>query len=149
MICPGSLTAPDPSYHILGRSAAFAAALAVLCTDVDAGTRAGTRALLVLGAVDEALLDVGGERVESLVDVDVALRGDLEEGNAEFVGELLALLGGDDSLLLPVALVSDEDLVDAFGGVLLDVGEPGANVCGESPVSMRSEKRGSAARRVW
>jgi hypothetical protein len=63
-----------------------------------------------------------------LVDVDVALCGDLEERNAEFVGEGLATLCADGALLLPVALVADEDLVDAFGGVLLDVGEPGANV---------------------
>lgn len=86
--------------------------------------------MLVLGRVDEALLDVGGEGVEGLVDVDVALGGDLEEGDAELVGEGLALLGADNALLLPVALVADEDLVDALGGVLFYVGEPGADVWG-------------------
>jgi len=85
---------------------------------------------LLLGlVVDEALLDVGGEAVKGLVDVDVALGGDLEEGDAELVGEGLALLGRDDAFLLPVALISNQDLVDALGGVLLDVGEPGLDVC--------------------
>jgi hypothetical protein len=36
----------------------------------------------------------------------------------------LALFRGDGALLLPVAFVADQDLVDAFTGVLLDVGEP-------------------------
>lgn len=70
-----------------------------------------------------------------MVDVDVALCGDLEERNAEFVGEGLATLCADGTLLLPVALVADEDLIDAFGCVLLDVGEPGADVCRVSVVS--------------
>jgi len=38
------------------------------------------------------------------------------------------LLGADGALFFPVAFVADEDLVDAFGGVLFDVGEPGADV---------------------
>jgi hypothetical protein len=62
---------------------------------------------------------------------DVALGGDLEEGDAELVGEGLALLGADDALVLPVALVANEDLVDALGGVLLHVGKPCADVCGK------------------
>ena len=36
--------------------------------------------------------------------------------------------GGYGAFLFPVAFVADEDLVDAFGGVLFDVGEPGADV---------------------
>lgn len=107
------------------RLAAFASHAAVrLVAYVDASGGTG----LVLGVVDESLLDIGGEGVESLVDVDVALRRDLEEGDAELVGEGLALLFGDDALVLPVALVADEDLVDALGGVLLYVLEPGADV---------------------
>jgi hypothetical protein len=81
-------------------------------------------------AVDQPLLDVGGQAVEGLVDVDVALCRDLEEGDTEFVRERLAALGRDGALLFPVALVADEDLVDAFGGMLLDVGEPRADICG-------------------
>jgi hypothetical protein len=38
------------------------------------------------------------------------------------------LLGGDGALLFPVAFVADEDFVHAFCCVLLDVGEPGADV---------------------
>lgn len=104
--------------------AARAARLAAGTGDVD--TRCWR--LLGLGGVDDAGLDVGGQAVKGLVNVDAALGRDLEEGDAQLVGQLLALLGGDDALLFPVALVADQDLVDAFGGVLLDVGEPGADV---------------------
>lgn len=62
---------------------------------------------LIPRAVHKALLDVGGEAVEGLVDVDVALCADLEERNAQLVGELLAALRADGALLLPVALVAD------------------------------------------
>jgi hypothetical protein len=93
-----------------------------------ANVDAGARGLVILRAVDEALLDVGGEAVKGLVDVDVALGGDLEEGDAELVGQCLSLLRRDDTLVLPVALVTDQDLVDALRGVLLYVLEPGANV---------------------
>lgn len=93
-------------------------------TDIDLGSGG----LIRPGSIDKALLDIAGEAVKRLVDVDVALGRDLEEGDAEFVGEGLALFCGDGALLFPVALVADEDLVDAFGGVLLDVGEPCADV---------------------
>ena len=115
-------------------SAALTPALAVLRAHIDTRPGARARTLLVLRAVDEALLDVGRKGVKCLIDVDVALGGNLEEGNAELVGELLALLGGNNTLLFPVALVTDEDLVDALGGVLLDVGKPGTDVY---PVGVR------------
>jgi hypothetical protein len=79
-------------------------------------------------AIYQPLLDVACERIKRSVDVDVALRRDLEERDAEFVCEGLALFCRDGALFFPVALVADEDLVDAFGCVLLDVGEPCANV---------------------
>lgn len=87
--------------------------------------------LLLLGllGVDDALLDISGQAEEGLLHVDVGLCADLHEGDAELVGERLALLRRDRALLFPVALVADQDLVDALGGVLLDVGEPGADVC--------------------
>lgn len=91
--------------------------------------------LLLLGllGVDDALFDVAREAEEGLLDVDVGLGADFHEGDAELVGERLALLRRHRPLLLPVALVADQDLVDAFRRVLLDVGEPGADVClGES-----------------
>lgn len=68
--------------------AALAATSLTLVTNVNTGTGR----LVVLGAVDKSLLDVGGEAVESLVDVDVALCRDFEERNTEFVGQRLALL---------------------------------------------------------
>jgi hypothetical protein len=39
------------------------------------------------------------------------------------------LLGGDCALLFPITLVANQNLVDAFGRMLLDVREPGADVC--------------------
>lgn len=85
--------------------------------------------LLRLLSVDDALFDVACEAEEGLLDVDVRFRADFHEGNAKLVGECLALLGRDRALLFPVALVADEDLVDAFGCVLLNVGKPCADVC--------------------
>ena len=78
--------------------------------------------------VDDAFLDITREAEEGLLDVDIALGRDFHEGDAELVGQCLALFGGDGAFLLPVAFVADEDFVHAFGGVLFDVGEPGADV---------------------
>ena len=72
--------------------------------------------------------DLPREREERLLDALVDLCGGLHELDAELVGELAALLLGDGALLGPVGLVADEDLVDALGGVLLDVGVPCADV---------------------
>jgi hypothetical protein len=96
-----------------------------LCTNV----HLGRSSLVRPRRINQPLLDVARQRVEGLVDIDVALSRDLQERDAEFVGEGLALFCGDGALLFPVALVADEDLVDAFRGVLLDVGEPCADVC--------------------
>jgi hypothetical protein len=79
-------------------------------------------------SVDQPLLDIASQAVEGLVDIDVALCRDLEERDAELVGEGLTLFCGDGALLFPVALVANEDLVDAFGGVLFNVGEPCADI---------------------
>lgn len=48
--------------------------------------------LLGLGGI-HALLDVRRKAIECLFDVDVVLRRYLKEWNAEFVSQLLALLG--------------------------------------------------------
>lgn len=89
--------------------------------------------LLLLGllGVDDALLDIAREAEEGLLDVDVGLGADFHEGNAELVRERLALLGRNRALLLPIALVADKDLVHALCRVLLDVGEPRADVCSD------------------
>lgn len=47
---------------------------------------AATGCSIVLGSIDNSFLDVSGQAVKSLVDVDVALSGNFEEGNTEFVG---------------------------------------------------------------
>lgn len=63
--------------------------------------------LLVVGV---GLADLPDEVVEDLVDVDLGLGRGLEEGAAaKLAGKTLTLLGGDDALVLQVALVSDED----------------------------------------
>lgn len=85
--------------------------------------------LLRLLGVDDALLDVACKAEECLLDVDVRFRANLHEGNAELVGKGLTLLGRNGTLLFPVTLVANQDLVDALGRVLLNVREPCADVC--------------------
>lgn len=75
-----------------------------------------------------ALLDVRRKTVECFLDVDVVLGGNFEEGDAQFVGKLLALLGGNRPLLLPVTFISNENLVYAFTRMLFNVRKPGADV---------------------
>lgn len=105
---------------------------------------------LVLARVDDALLYVGRERVEGLIDVDVALGRHLEEGDAQLVRQRLALLRAHRPLLLPVALVADQDLVDALGGVLLHVCEPGPDICVSfTPVSFRAPNLTGCRRARW
>lgn len=79
----------------------------------------GTR-LFGLGSV-HPFLDIRCKAVERLLNVDVVLGRNLQEGNAEFIGELLALLNRNCPFFFPVALISDENLVYTFTGMLLDV----------------------------
>jgi len=121
--CPPS---PNDSKEIvLATLSAHAAphAAPLLC-NIDASRPA----LVCLGCVDYSFLNVGGEGVEGLLNVDVALGRDLKKGDAELVGELLALLGADSTLLFPVAFVANKNLVNALAGVLLDIREPCANI---------------------
>jgi hypothetical protein len=90
---------------------------------------AGLRLLLWLLRIHKSLLDVARQAEECFLYVDVALRRDLHEGNAKLISQCLTLLCRDRSLLLPVALVADEDLVDAFCSVLLYVREPCPDIC--------------------
>lgn len=83
---------------------------------------------LLLGGIDDTFLNVRGEGEKGLFDVDVALCADFHKGDAEFVSKGLALGGGDGALLFPVTLVADQDLVYAFGCVLLDIGEPCSDI---------------------
>jgi len=88
------------------------------------------RPLLRLRRINNPLLDIRREAIKRLLHINIALGRDFHEGDAELVGELLAALDADDAFFLPVAFVADEDFIDAFGGVLFDVGEPGSDVCG-------------------
>lgn len=101
------------------------ARVALASTDIDA--RVGGCSLLGR-RVDDAFLDIRSEGEEGLFDVDVALCADFHKRDTEFVGEGLALGGGDGPFLFPVALVAYEDLVHAFGCVLFDVGKPCSDV---------------------
>jgi hypothetical protein len=87
--------------------------------------------LLVLGVVDQPFLDVRCETVKRLVDVDVALCRNLKERDAKLIGECLTPLGRHRAFLFPVAFVADQDFVDSFSSVLLNVLEPGPDICGE------------------
>lgn len=96
--------------------------------DVDAALALTGRRVATRG-IDDALLDVGRKRVKGLVDVDVALGRHLQERDAQLIGQRLSLLRRDRPLLFPVALVADQDLVNALRRVLLYVREPSPYVC--------------------
>lgn len=115
------------SEHFSRRCLTALASCAAIALVADVNT--GRRGCLVLLVVDQALLDIRSEAIEGLVDVNVALGGDLEEWDSKLIGQSLSLLSSDDALLFPVTLVADQDLVDALGRVLLDVGEPRSDVC--------------------
>lgn len=78
------------------------------------------RSIFALGGI-HALLDIRCKAVEGLLNVDVVLCRHLQEGDAKLIRQLLALLGGNSPLLLPVTLVSNQNLVDPLTRVLLDV----------------------------
>jgi len=79
--------------------------------------------------IDDPLLDLASQLEERLFHANVALCTDFHERNAELICKSLTLRSADLALFFPVAFVADQDLVDAFRCMLLDVGEPGAYVC--------------------
>ena len=108
--------------------------------DIDIGFR-----VVSSDAAAHALLDLAGHGQEGLLDVAGVLGRRLEEGDAEAVGEFLGGVsvpstspshGGcgcgtylsdcvlDDLLIRHIALVSYEQLVDALGGVPVDLLQP-------------------------
>ena len=115
MFISASIALPllPPSSRLCSILTALLPRLTIVIVLANPHRRVRRRRILAL-RIDDALLDVRCEAVEGLVHVDVALGADLEERDAEFVGEGLALFCGDGALLLPVAFVADEDLVDAF-----------------------------------
>jgi hypothetical protein len=68
--------------------------------------------------------DFAGHGGEGLLDVGGVLGRGLEEGDAEAVSKVLGGVVVDDLLGGQVALVSDEELVDVFAGVAVDLLEP-------------------------
>jgi len=86
------------------------------------------RWLALLLCVDYALLDVRSEAVEGLIDIDIALCRHFKEGDAKLVGECLAFFRHHGTLLFPIAFVAYENLVDTFGGMLLHVRKPSADI---------------------
>ena len=77
--------------------------------------RAASLLLATLGGLSTAsvlalvvLADLTDELVEGLLDVDASLGRSLEEGAAESLGEVLALSGGNLTVVVQIALVSNE-----------------------------------------
>lgn len=96
-----------PEAHLLPASFVFLAALpepavVVRLADIDVG-----RGRLRLRGIHNTLLDVSGQAVKGLVDVDVALGRDLEEWDVQLAGQSLSLFGRHNTLLLPITLVAD------------------------------------------
>jgi len=129
-------------HDVRGRLAAAAGLVggdALAGSDVDVGFR-----VVSSDAAAHALLDLAGHGQEGLLDVASVLGRGFEEGDAEGVGEFLAgqhpageiegILGGrqvylghcvlDHLLVRHIALVSYKQLVDALGGVPVDLLEP-------------------------
>ena len=98
---------------------------ASLCSDI----HALACRLICFCCVDDSLLDVCRQTVESLLNIDVALCRDLEKWNAELVRQLLPAFRRDHTSVFPITLVSDKNLVHTLCGMLLNVREPGSDIC--------------------
>jgi hypothetical protein len=72
--------------------------------------------------------DVPCKSEEGLLNTLVDLGGSLHEFHAKLCRKLASLFLGDCSLVAPVTLVADEDLVHPLRGVLLNVRMPRADV---------------------
>lgn len=86
------------------------------------------RGLVLLAHVIDALLDVTGQAEECFLHIDVTLSRHFQEWYPELIGESLTLFSGNYSLLFPIALVTDKDLVDTFRCVLFHIRKPGTNI---------------------
>lgn len=71
---------------------------------------------------------VPGQCEKCLLHTFVCLCTSLQEPQSKLVGKRTPLLNCDRSLLLPVALVTDKDLVDAGRRMLFNVGKPSSDV---------------------
>lgn len=101
-------------------------------------TNALRHAGLWLGGINDSFLDVGCQAVEGLLNIDVPFCGYLHEWNAKLIGQLLTSFRRYGSLLFPVTLVPNQDLIHAFRSMLLDVRKPSPDVY--RPISAALDK---------
>lgn len=73
-------------------------------------------------------INVPGQCEKCLLHTFVCFCTSLQEPQSKLVGKRTPLLNRNRSLLLPVALVTDKNLVDAGRCMLFNVGEPGPDV---------------------
>ena len=89
--------------------------------------------------------DAPCKREERLLNTLVNLGRRLHKLDAELVRELAALLLRNGTLLRPVRLVADENLVHALGRMLLNVRVPCADVCGVQCETPARDRRGAGS----
>lgn len=78
--------------------------------------------------INQTGLDISGQCEKCLLHTFVCFCTSLQEPQSKLVGKRTPLLNRNRSLLLPVALVTDKNLVDAGRCMLFNVGEPGPDV---------------------
>jgi len=71
-----------------------------------------------------SILDLLGHRQECLLNVGGVLRRGFKEGDVQLIGKFLRNAVLDDLLTGQVGLVTDEELVNAFGGITINLLEP-------------------------
>lgn len=72
--------------------------------------------------------NVPGQGEKCLLHTFICLCTSLQEPQSKLVGKRTPLLNRNRSLLLPIALVTDKDLVDAGRRMLFNVGKPSSDV---------------------
>jgi len=85
--------------------------------------------------IDQSCLDIPRKSEEGLFNTLVNLGRRLHELDTKLLSKFPSLLFCNDPFVIPVRLVSDQDLVYSFGSVLLDVGVPRTDIVKRSLVS--------------
>ncbi len=76
-------------------------------------------------------MNIPREREESILDTIIVLCRRLHEANTKFIREFATLLFCNCTFIRPVRLIADQDLIDTFRSMLLDVCVPGSNIWGD------------------
>jgi len=97
------------------------------CVSYDGGVGVNLR-------IDQPRLDIPRKSEKGLLNTFVDLGRRFHELNAKLLSQFPSLLFGNDPLIVPIRLVSDQDLVYSFRSVLFDVGVPCANIVKRSLV---------------